>query len=118
MSIRRLNPLLIRLIETPSFSRISPILAVRQFHNSVISEKDKSFKDAPAGPRKSKFASSEEKATKFRTEEEKAKLRKEREERELKKKAIHDRQLEIQKKRDQEKAVKNTRKLHNQSGRD
>ena len=88
-------------------------LLTRHFHLSSHTFKDKSFKDSPAGPRKSKFQSTSTEAapTKIRSDEEKKKLAEERKQREEKKQAIRAKQLEIQAKRDAGKDAKKVKQV-------
>lgn len=83
--------------------------------------KDKNFKDAGAGPRKSKFAkndSDDAAPKKIRTEEELKKLKEERLAREEKKKEIQKKQLEIQRKREEAKLNKASKAKKNNHGDD
>ncbi len=91
-----------------NLSKISNFPSLRNFHFTPALLKDKPYGDDSNGPRKSKFAKSDDAPTekKVRSEGDAEKLNAARKEREQKKKETRLKQLEIQKKRDETKAKK------------
>lgn len=86
---------------------LTSLVKSQGYCTSSLMLKDKSFKDSPAGPRKSKFADSKQTKTSIvRSDEEKAKLKQEREQREQKKAEVRERQLAIQAKRKEDEKKK------------